>query len=418
MIRFKEDEVTELKKTTGELKQAIISIASILNKHQSGKLYFGIKDNGEVIGQDISLKTLRDISQTIADNIEPRIYPTITNIKIEDKTCILVEFEGEDVPYLAYGRAYMRTSDEDKQLSMKELRRLIVKNEIDNEKWEDRPSDITLDDIDEDTLKDFIEKGKNKGRISFDYTTKEDILKKLNLIDKKGNIKNACKVLFGKNPRIELRAAIFATETKLTFIDMQDFTGNIFKLIEEGEQYIRKNIRWSVNFNTGSFEREEIPEVPIRAMRELLCNSFCHRSYIEPYDNYLAIYKDRIEINNPGFFTEEATPEDYIFGEEPSRPRNPLIAQIMYLSGEIEKWGSGIKNVYNQCKNDNIEIKLENRKTSFFVVVKRKNNNELIENTLKDLTKYQNYQETIKKPIRNAQETHKKRTRKRYFRIL
>lgn len=46
--------------TTGELKETIISIASILNNHQNGKLYFGIKDNGDIIGQEVSGKTLRE----------------------------------------------------------------------------------------------------------------------------------------------------------------------------------------------------------------------------------------------------------------------------------------------------------------------------------------------------------------------
>ena len=116
------------------------------------------------------------------------------------------------------------------------------------------------------------------------------------------------------NPK--LKVAIFATEEKTTFIDMQDFSGNIFDLIDNGENYIRKNIRWSANFNTGSFERADIPEVPIRAMREILCNSFLHRNWNEPYDNDLAIYSNRIEISNPGHFTEEATPEDYIYKTE------------------------------------------------------------------------------------------------------
>ena len=266
---YQEDERLELKKSTNELKEAIISIVAILNKHGKGKTIFGIKDNGEIIGQQVTSQTIRNVSKLIAENIEPRIYPTVTKIELDDKNCILVEFEGEDVPYFAYGRA--------------------------------------------------------------------------------------------------LRAAIFATDTKTTFLDMKDFKGNIFNLIDYGEQYIAQNIRWSLNFNTGKFEREDIPEVPIRAMRETLCNSFCHRDWNEPYDNYLAIYKNRIEICNPGFFTDEATPEDYIYKEEPSRPRNPLIAQILYLSGEIEKRGSGIRNVYKTCKKDKIKVKFENRKTAFFV---------------------------------------------------
>lgn len=113
----------------------------------------------------------------------------------------------------------------------------ILKAEEKNNKWEEKPSDITLEDIDEETLKKFIKKGKKKGRISYDYTNKQEILTRLGLIDKNGNIKNAGYVLFAKSPRIKLRVAIFATEEKTTFIDMQEFSGNIFNLIDKGEQY-------------------------------------------------------------------------------------------------------------------------------------------------------------------------------------
>ena len=50
----KESETLEFKKTTGELKEAMVSIVSILNKHGVGTLYFGVKPNGDVTGQDVS----------------------------------------------------------------------------------------------------------------------------------------------------------------------------------------------------------------------------------------------------------------------------------------------------------------------------------------------------------------------------
>jgi len=46
-----ETETKEYKKSTGEIKEAIFSIAAILNKHQKGELYFGVKNDGVVIGQ-------------------------------------------------------------------------------------------------------------------------------------------------------------------------------------------------------------------------------------------------------------------------------------------------------------------------------------------------------------------------------
>ena len=90
-----ETETLEFKKTTGELKEGVVSIAAILNKHQKGELYFGIKPDGTPIGQQISEKTLRDISQEIANHIEPRIYPEIAVVHIDDKDCIHVSFEGQ-----------------------------------------------------------------------------------------------------------------------------------------------------------------------------------------------------------------------------------------------------------------------------------------------------------------------------------
>lgn len=272
--KINEDEVTELKKSTSELKEAIVSIVAILNKHKHGKLYFGIKDDGTVVGQEVSSKTLREVSEAITTKIEPKIYPTVTKILIEDKDCILVEFDGQNIPYVADGRGYIRVSDQDKKLSVQEMRKILIKTNEIKDKWEERPSEITLADIDEDTLRKFINKGNKKGRINYEYTNKVDILKRLNLIDKDGNIKNAGNILFGKNPNVELRTAIFATEEKTTFIDMQDFNGNVFELIDKGEQYISKNIRWSANFHTGSFAREDIPEIPIGAIREALCNAF------------------------------------------------------------------------------------------------------------------------------------------------
>ena len=55
-MKFIESETLELKKSTSEIKEAVISISSILNKHQHGELYFGIKNSGDVTGQNITEK--------------------------------------------------------------------------------------------------------------------------------------------------------------------------------------------------------------------------------------------------------------------------------------------------------------------------------------------------------------------------
>jgi ATP-dependent DNA helicase RecG len=67
MTKFQENETFELKKSTSELKEAVISIVAMLNKHQRGEVWFGVKNDGAVVGQQVSDKTMRDVSKAISE---------------------------------------------------------------------------------------------------------------------------------------------------------------------------------------------------------------------------------------------------------------------------------------------------------------------------------------------------------------
>ena len=184
-----------IKKSTSELKEGIISIVAILNKHQKETLYFGIKNDGTVIGQKISEKTLRDISKTISDSIEPKIYSEISKVNIEGKSCVEVQFQGSNIPYFAFVRARIRVSDEDRQLSAKEIERLILKKNIDKIRWESEYSEFGIDKIDESAVRDYIKRANTTGRIDFAFDNAGNILKKLNLMNAGRFVKTA-EVLF------------------------------------------------------------------------------------------------------------------------------------------------------------------------------------------------------------------------------
>lgn len=79
-----ETETVEYKRSTGEMREGMESIASILNKHGHGTLYFGVRNDGEVIGQEVSEKTLRAVSQAVGNHIEPKIHPRIEKLMTED----------------------------------------------------------------------------------------------------------------------------------------------------------------------------------------------------------------------------------------------------------------------------------------------------------------------------------------------
>jgi len=377
--KFEESEYIELKKSTSELTEAVISIAAMLNKHGKGEVFFGIKNNGEVVGQQISENTLRDVSQSVSNNIEPKIYPEIEKVMIEDKSCIHIEFSGKSNElYYAFGRPYIRVSDEDKKLSPQEIETRIrskIKSEV---VWDKEISDTGIKQINNTVVRDFFERALQAGRITYKVSAADVGIKKLGLV-KNEKLTNAGKVLFGKNTDIEFQMAIFAGTEKLTFLDIGQIKGNIFFLLDETEKYIRNHINWRVQF--GKMEREEIPEIPIAALREALVNSLCHRDYTVSESNKVAIFRDRIEIYNPGNFPDGITPEDYIKKNEASILRNPSIADVLYKSKDIEKWASGLKRIFNECLENKIKVEFKCMKTGFATVFYRPEiNDETIKN--------------------------------------
>jgi ATP-dependent DNA helicase RecG len=365
LMTHRESETIELKKSTAELKNGVVSIASILNKHGKGMLYFGIKDDGTVVGQEIGRHTIKEVTQTIVDNIEPKIYPKVAARKINGADCIVVEFQGSEIPYFAYGKAYMRVGESDKQMTAKHL-----EDQFRNKKysWEREISEKTLKDVNVATMRAYMRRANEAGRINFKYTNVHDTLKKLGLLSGK-KLTNAAEVLFCEPFLLEFQAAVFAGTDKITFLDIRSFKGNIFSLREQAENYIKEHIKWRAEITSGP--RKEIPEIPVEAIREAVGNSLCHRDYSNPKGNEVAVFKDRVEIYNPGQFPDEIEPEDFIKGRGHSILRNPLIAETMFRSEDIEKWASGIKRIYDECTAAGVKIEFNRVKTGFVVIFYR-----------------------------------------------
>ena len=367
-MKIRESEIIELKKSTSELKEAVISLGAMLNKHSKGMVYFGINDEGHVFGQQVGKSTSHDISKAIGDWIEPKIHPDIQIKKIQGKDCIIVRVSGQDSVYSVRGRYYLRIGEEDKKLSVNELRRLVEKKNNYVYAWGSEISEYSLPKADIPTIKGFIEKGRKAGRIEYAYDSARNVLHKLHLLKGK-KLLNAGKALFCKDNRIEVRAAVFATDEKTTFLDIQSFKGTLFDIIAQCETYVKEHINWRADLSGST--RVEIPEVPVRAMKEAIINSLCHRDFNNPSGNELAIYRNRIEIYNPGQFPYDHSPEEFIKGREKSIPRNPLIADTFYYAKDIERWGSGFKRIVDECKAAGVRVTFENIKTGFVVTFYR-----------------------------------------------
>lgn len=365
----KESELVEFKKSTSELNEAIISISAMLNKNGKGKVYFGVKNNGDAIGQQVSENTLRDISRKIYEDINPTIYPSINEMS-ENPGVIEVSFSGLYKPYSAKGKFYIRVFDEDKQIEIKELLNTIYHSDSSNAVWEKIETSETEDDIDEDLLKEFVEKANKCGRINEKYSNKTEVLNKLGLMTN-NHINNAGRVLFSKNKPLTLKLAVFASDEKLSFIDINRVEGNIFELNEKGQNYIKEHINYKAEIK--GRVRVETPEIPEEVIREAVLNSLCHSSFSESINNEIYITPSKVSIFNPGAFPSGYDPKDFAFNGVESILRNPIISRALYYCNEIDSWATGFRRIFKLCDSNNIKIMYQKKNQGFEISFYRLN---------------------------------------------
>ena len=370
MIIGEETETVEFKKTTGEKKEAMEAICAILNKHCKGTLYFGINDNGYIEGQQVSDSTKKDISRWIYESIYPRIVPSIEVLTIENRKIIKVSFYGHNRPYSVNGDYLIRTGTENRKMSTDELRKLIKRDDYAS-KWEEEISNKTIDDIDEKALEDFYNSAIHYGRLEMEKYDKNKLLTSLDLCEGK-YLKNAAVALFGKDAKMGLKLASYATDDKITFTDLKLINDNIYNLVNYAIKYVLENIKWKVDI--GSRKREEKPEIPERALREIIVNSFAHADYETIPEIEIGIHPGKIEIYNPGTFPDDLTPYDFINKNMPSIKRNKLILDVLFRSKDVEKAGTGFQRVNSLCNENDITWNYRKEAYGFFFEFIRPNN--------------------------------------------
>ncbi len=167
--------------------------------------------------------------------------------------------------------------------------------------------------------------------------------------------------------------AVFATNEKLTFLDMDMKEDNIMNLIDIAESYIYRNIRWRSVIKGRT--REEIPEIPEAVIREAIANSFAHALYDSNTQHEIDIHPGFIAIYNPGTYASANSPKEYVKKSIPSILRNELIAKILYLDKSIEQFGSGFKRIDSMCKDAGIKYGYENLDNGFKLIIYRDTKN-------------------------------------------
>lgn len=366
LIASDETRTLEMKKTTGELKDGMHSACAFLNT-DGGWLIFGVAPTSlKVLGQQVTDNTRREIAQALS-GLEPALDVPVEYIDIPEakngEQVIAMHFDGwtwGNKPYSYHGCQYYRVESTTKQMPLDMFEERLRAARPDYYAWESQPSRFAgVDSIDEKLLRGVARLGVERGRLPESVMTESvsDILRKWKLMD--GDVLlNGATALFAKEvgmyTQFTLRMARFAGTDKNEFIDNQRVEGNLFELLNEAMGFCRKHLNMSGKIV--GLVREEHLDIPAEALRETLLNALCHRWY-EHYNITigLAIYDDRIEIENPGMMPPQIDME-HIEQAHYSSPHNPRMANVLYQTGYIENWGSGIQRIIATCQKYGVAL--------------------------------------------------------------
>ena len=110
--------------------------------------------------------------------------------------------------------------------------------------------------------------------------------------------------------------------------------------------------------------------LPPAAVREAVVNAVVHADYAQRGAPVrVAIFDDRLEVENPGLLPFGLTVDDLRRGI--SKLRNRVIGRVFHELGLIERWGSGVQRMTAACREAGLaEPELEEIGTRFRVTLR------------------------------------------------
>ena len=215
--------------------------------------------------------------------------------------------------------------------------------------------EATLDDLSRQKVQEFLARAQAERNYPLGpRTPTPKALAHLNLLDGEKPT-HAAVLLFGKQPQrflltSEVKCLQFHGNTVAKPIpDYRIFKGTVFELVDQALGFVMSKIAASVGTRAESSQAPVTYEFPRAAVAEAIVNAVAHRDYASNASVQVMLFADRLEVWNPGELPPSLTPASLRLPHA-SIPRNPLLAEPLFLTRHIEKAGTGILDMIGLCK--------------------------------------------------------------------
>ena len=385
-----EKQTLELKAAHGGFPGKIYdTLSSFSNQDDGGIMIFGVTDKPEfkVVGVYDAEATQKKIMEA-CDQMEPKVRALITMCEIDGKMVVSAEIPGVDqalrpVFYRGVGRlkgSYIRVGDADEPMSEYEIYsyeafRRRIRDEL---RTVDR---IKLSLFDQERLSEYLAEVKAERKNLSDNVSDEDILELMG-ITYEGKPTLAGIMTFSRYPQTYFPqlciTAVVVPGTQIgdtdddeaRFIDNARITGAIPEMVEEAVEFVRRNSRTKTIVDDEG-RRNDRPEYPIKAVREVILNALIHRDYSVYTENTpvsLEMYRDRMVIRNRGGLYGGGSLKQ--LGKGRPETRNAALANMLELLHVTENRYSGIPTIFREMETAGLpEPKFEIRRGDFEVTL-------------------------------------------------
>ncbi len=342
----------------------------------------GVRDPEEMIDRIFQAALLSD---------PPLVLPVPRSETVEGVQVLRVTVPpGLPHVYSLEGRYLGRSGKRESPLPARQLRALLVERGV--IQFESRvPPEASLDDLDFEQVAAYLEALGLPGE-----EDAEKVLQRRGCLvrqDDKLRPTYAALLLFGKHPQQWLPSAsvLAARFPGMAFSDAfikQEIRGTLPDQLRQAEAFVRDNLRSVVRL--AALTREETPEYPLEAVRELLVNAIAHRDYGQQGDTiHLHIFADRLEVHSPGGLPGPVTIQNLL---EARFSRNAVIAQVLSDLGFVERLGYGLNRVVTVMKQNNLpQPKFEEVGGTFRVTLFGKDSDAQKSAALPDLSQYADF---------------------------
>lgn len=346
-----EGKTLEFKRDLPSIKPILKTLIAFANT-AGGTLLIGKDNDGTIIGIDDVFGAEEKLANAIADSIYPPLMPEIEITSLDGKSIILIRVAHWRGPFYLKSQGpeegvYVRLGSTNRVAGLEIIAEL--KRSLSNTSFDQMPCpDVDVGGLDLERIKQaFSNVGRKVGQkeletlgILVSYAGK--------LVCTNGGI-----ILFGKDeyrekyfPNAIVRCARFQGTNKVDFIDQYDCEGTIIEAMKEVHNFIRRNTRLAAKID--AIHRKDIPEYALVAIREVLTNALVHADYsIKGMNPRVAIFSDRLEIENPGMLPFGYTMDEFMAGV--SHIRNKVIARVFRELHLIEQWGTGYRRISEAC---------------------------------------------------------------------